>query len=93
MSIVQLAVDVNCDSSEPNSIYRVFVNNDLYTERTWIWPSYQIFIREHLVAELPAGQHQVRIEKVSGPGNFTVSRFSINGTPLVNTNDLTFWVS
>jgi len=92
MVTVQLAVDVHCDLSTDSPVYRVYVDNDLYTERTWIWPSYQNFIREHLVAELNPGQHQVRIEKVYGDGNFTVDRFTVDSVPLI-VNDLTFTVS
>jgi hypothetical protein len=89
--IVKLAVDVYCDAGTTQPVYRVYVNEDMYTERTWIWPSYEIFIREHLVADLPPGRHQVRIEKISGDGNFRVERFTINNTPLIVT-DLSFQV-
>lgn len=90
--IVRLDVDIHCDAATSQPVYRVYVNQDLYTERTWIWPSYEIFIREHLVADLPPGLNQIRIEKVSGDGNFRVERFTINGVPLIVNPDLMFQV-
>ena len=92
MATVQLTVDVHCDSSTDSPVYRVYVDHDLYTERTWIWSSYDTFIREHLIAELSPGQHQVRIEKVRGEGNFTVDRFTLDKVPLI-LNDLSFTIS
>jgi hypothetical protein len=92
MAMIRLALDVHCDAAHTDPVYRVYVNQDLYTERTWIWPSYNVFIREHLVAELDQGQHQVRIEKVSGQGNFTVHGFTVNGAD-TSVKDLTFMVN
>jgi hypothetical protein len=42
--------------------YRLYVNDDLFTERSWIW-NQQIFIKENLSVYLETGiNHTIRIE-------------------------------
>jgi len=61
MSIQKIDVDVYCSNNTNNPIYRVYVDNDLLTERTFIWPTYEVFIREHIIVDIEPGHHQVRI--------------------------------
>lgn len=87
-----ITLDVYCDNSDQNPVYRLYVDNDLLTERTWTWHSYEVFIRENIEIETPAGQHQIRVEKVSGPGNFITKNLTFNGVAL-DSQDLTFDVA
>jgi hypothetical protein len=91
MALVQVAVDVYCDSGVDPSAYRVYVDNDLLTERSWIWPSYETFIREHIVVDVDPGTHTVRLERCQGVSNFTVRAFSVDGQSL-NPDNLSFTV-
>jgi len=62
MPFVNLQVEVHCQQpnwvSRPhnlkyqNPIYRIYLNGDLFTERTWIWDSKRIFISEDIWAQL-----------------------------------------
>lgn len=88
--ITRLTLDVYSDRSD-SSAYRVYVDNDLLTERTWIWPSYETFIREHIEADLHPGSHEVRIVRCQGQGNFEVRKFCINGAD-VPANNLRFQI-
>lgn len=77
--IVSIQADVYCDhSSSGTPVYRVYVDNDLLTERSWIWPAYEVYIRENVEVDIEPGQHEIRIEKCGTAGNFTVKRITIN---------------
>jgi hypothetical protein len=43
--------------------YRVYVNDELFTERTWIWPS-SVYLEEMLPIFAPAGRYTIRFETV-----------------------------
>ena len=48
-----------------NSHYRIYINDDLITERTWIWDN-TIYLKEHLWAKLDStATHSVRLESVT----------------------------
>ena len=66
MDHTSVTVDVYSDSGVDPSAY-------------WIWPSYEIFIREHIVVLADPGKHQVRIERCQGSSNFSVRGFTVNG--------------
>jgi len=42
--------------------YRVYVNNELFTERTWIWQG--VYLEEMLQISAPAGVYPIRFEIV-----------------------------
>lgn len=88
--LVSIKADVYCDHTMDGApVYRIYVDNDLLTERSWIWPAYEIFIRENIEVDVEPGEHQLRIEKCSGTGNFTVKQMTVNDQVV---NDLTFTV-
>jgi hypothetical protein len=65
--------------------YRIYVNDDLITERTWIWDQ-QTYIEETLWAELASGiSHTVRLELIkSKPCNlaqFGLQNLLVNEEP------------
>lgn len=79
MSMKHLQVDVLCNWSDDPPVYRLFVNNDLLTERTFIWPGYRNFIRENIVVDVDPGVHTVRIENISQNGAFILERLNLEG--------------
>lgn len=81
------AVIVTCDVgmtwTGANPVYRLWVNDELFTERTWIWD--REYLRESITIEgpftaysiryelLPHDNAQIRVSNpqvVSGPGRF-----------------------
>jgi hypothetical protein len=84
--------DVYCDTGASPSAYRVYVDDHLLTERDWIWPSYETYIREHIVIDAEPGQHQVRIERCQGTAEFSVRRFTVNGIEH-STDSLSFTIT
>jgi hypothetical protein len=59
---VRVLADVYCDWEGLNPIYRVYVNNELFAERTFIWP--ESYLEEMLQIEAPAGKYHLRWELV-----------------------------
>jgi len=54
--------DVNCEWSGNPPRYRCYVNNELFTERTWIWKD--VYLEEALQILAEPGQYQIRYELV-----------------------------
>ena len=56
--------------------YRIYINNDLFTERTWYWHQDE-FLDERLVCHLPVGPHSISIECING--SFEMRNIRLNG--------------
>lgn len=59
---VRLVNDVYCDWEGLPPDYRVYVNDELFSERTWIWN--QCYLEETLQILAPPGQYHIRHELV-----------------------------
>lgn len=89
MTETKLSVDVYCQWVGYPPAYRVYVDGDLITERTYIWDGESQFVREHLVVNTGAGQHSIVVEPIVVAGmlaNFIVKNLQVDGQPkpLVN---------
>lgn len=84
MSAVSILVDVHCNvGHDHNPVYRVYVDDELLTERTWTWPSYEVLIRENIHVEFEEyGNHILRIENCGKPNNFYFTSIVVNGKEL-----------
>ena len=89
MSEVSLRVQVHCLQpnwiEHENSRYRMYVNDDLITERTWVWPM-NTCIEEEVLVEVPEREsHIVRLETIlDNPRSLTqfgLQNFYVNGWP------------
>jgi hypothetical protein len=85
MAINTITADVYCVKGEGNPVYRMYVDGDLLTERNWIWPTYEIFIRERMEVDLAPGEHQVELVDCSTDKVFRVKNITINGEPNAGT--------
>ena len=86
MALTQISVDVYCQrNADSNPIYRVYVDNDLLTERTWAWPAYEIYIKENIEVDIEPGQHRVMIYTCNGPGNVIFKNLTVNGVTIPET--------
>ena len=60
---MQVLCDVHCQWEGLPPIYRVYVNNELFTERTWIWDD-SYYLEEMLQISAPAGEYTITYELV-----------------------------
>ena len=84
---VRVVCNVACEWEGLAPIYRVYVNDELFTERTWIWKE-NFYLREEIQIEAEPGDYNIRYELV--PPNLaelSVTKPVINYGPGVITED------
>ena len=64
---VRVLCDVYCKWVENPPRYRVFVNNELFTERTWIWNN-DYYLEEALQIEATPGEYQLMFQLIDDSG-------------------------
>lgn len=67
-SAVRVLVDVHCQWRDHPPRYRAYVQDELFTERTWIWRD--SYLREALTIVAPPGKYLIRYEVVEGDEGF-----------------------
>lgn len=83
----ELSIEVHCLYANKGPRYRVYVDQDLLTERTFTWPSGKQYVEEHLVVHLQPGQHKIRIENVDPDlGIITTKNLKLDGIPTSGEN-------
>jgi len=60
---VRVLADVDCDWEGLNPTYRVYVNDELFAERTWRWTD--CYLEEMLQIEAEPGKYNLRWELVT----------------------------
>lgn len=80
-----LQFNVFCDKQgkmKKDPIYRVYVDNELITERSYIWNE-EHYLRENVPLFLEPGRHILKIEDVIGSSNaqFRINKVTLNGKP------------
>ena len=60
---VRVLADINCDWEGLNPSYRVYVNDELFAERTWRWTN--AYLEEMLQIEAEPGKYDLRWELVA----------------------------
>ena len=82
LSHVHVSYDVFCDWKDAPPVYRLWVNNELFAERTYRWQDE--YLQEEFVISAPPGKYSIRYELIGqgrlvvknpnvikGPGKFT----------------------
>lgn len=59
---VRVLCDVHCEWEGLPPIYRVYINDELFAERTWTWTNY--YLEEMLQLNAEPGKYAVRYELV-----------------------------
>ena len=85
MSEVNLTVEIHCLKPSwvnyENNRYRLYVNDDLITERTWIWGSDTCIDENFYVDLIPGNFNSMRLETVPQANSvveFEMRNFRIN---------------
>jgi len=63
---VRVLCDVDCDWSDTPPIYRVYVDDELFAERTWIWKNE--YLEEMLQIEAEPGEYNISYRLDNSPG-------------------------
>ena len=82
MNHVCIDVDVWCKYIDAHPIYRVYVDDEMLTERTFIWSSTNNYIREHIEVFIDSGEHEVKIVNCGDHHTkFITNNITVNGKP------------
>ena len=79
MSEHKITVDVYAHWGEVKPVYRVYVDSDLLTERDFIWPSHEIFVRENILVNLKPGAHTLKVEQINNGGSIQLKNITVDG--------------
>jgi hypothetical protein len=60
---VRLLADVHCEWEGLSPIYRAYVNDELFAERTWTWT--ENYLEECFQIEAEPGEYSIRYELVA----------------------------
>ena len=84
---VQFEYEVHCDWSGTPPVYRLYVNDELFAERTYIW--HNKYLEEAVSIEVPPGDYVVRYE-LHGNGTLTAKnpKVTIGSAEFVDNNTL-----
>ena len=64
---VKVSFDIDCKwKGGPSPAYRVYVNDELFAERTWIWRDH--YLTEMLQISAEPGKYNIRVESVKPVG-------------------------
>lgn len=79
---VRVLCDIHCKSNGPEPRYRVYVDDELFAERTWIWRD--CYLEEALQIEAPVGKYPLRFELVEPEsGRLKVKNIRVDHGPAV----------
>lgn len=77
---VRVLCDVDCTWEGFDPVYRVYVNDELFAERTWIWT--EEYLEEMLQIEAGPGEYVIRYELVPPhTAKLTVNNFRVDYGP------------
>jgi hypothetical protein len=64
MEEVCMQIDLHCKWERSPPMYRLYVNDELFSERNYIWQAGE-YLRENLILRAPSGNYKIRIETPS----------------------------
>jgi|APFre7841882793_1041355.scaffolds.fasta_scaffold11124_2 hypothetical protein len=90
MKEYQFSVDILCRDSSNTPAYRLYVDDNLITERTFIWDHNVDCVREQLAVQFEPGEHSLYIESATPNFHgFYYQKIKINGkTPQLITSNV-----
>lgn len=79
---VRVLCDIHCKYDDRGTRYRVYVDDELFAERTWIWND--CYLEEALQIEAPRGKYHIRFELVEPEvGKLKVKNVRVDHGPAV----------
>lgn len=88
MREVPISFNVYCKWDVTPPVYRIYVDDDLLTERTYIWNNSEHYIKEHILVNLEPGVHSLRVVHVDSEINrFKFYNLKINDAPVALVNN------
>ena len=87
---VQIQCDVYCKWDGNDTRYRLYVNEELFTERSWIWSGKEYYLEELITIEAPPGLYKIKYELLEPTGSkIKIKNMRVNGSNAVLHEDQT----
>lgn len=74
-----ITADIYTHWGETPPRYRIYVDRELLTERDFIWPGHEVYIRENIVVNLKPGSHLLQIEQIGSNGKIQIKNITLDG--------------
>jgi len=75
----KLELEVHCNWHESPPIYRLYVDDELFAERTFHWSSKNHYIHENIFCLLGPGIHILKLDTDKDLSMFELKNFKVNG--------------
>lgn len=79
MKTHNLTVDIYASYSDIPPRYRIYVDNNLLTERDFIWTPHDYYVQENIFVNLEPGVHTIAIEQVGNNGIIRSKNIRLDG--------------
>lgn len=74
-----ITADVYASWGDKHPTYRVYIDDNLLTERDFTWPGHEAFMRENIIVHLPIGVHTLEIKQINQHGTLDVKNITLDG--------------
>ena len=83
--------DLFCEWRDRPPSYRLYINDEMFNERTYIWKGTK-YLREIVQLDAPPGEYKITIENL-GEGSFSVRNLTAVKGPVEIKNSTTFEIA
>jgi hypothetical protein len=80
LHLLEVSVHAHWNNKPP--VYRLYVDNELLTERTFTHTPYQFFLVEHLCCNLESGVHFLTLENLDVDARFELEKLLIDNVEI-----------
>ena len=89
--MTEIKAEIRCMYSYNNPVYRIYVDGDFITERSWVWDHEHTLIEEQIWVNIEPGKHEIRVVSADNPRStrFRIGTVCVNGNP-VHVQDCVF---
>ena len=78
--MTKLEIDLFCNIRRDKVAYRLYVNDELMTERDYIWDNKTHYLTEIVPLDIEPGTHTIKVENLNPDnGEFSINTIRLNG--------------
>jgi len=93
MNLVIVSFDIFCKWSGKAPTYRIYVDDELQTERDYKYNNNEVYLNERLPLYLTSGMHSIQFENLGNQSIFSIENFTIDKGNATVIKDMTFEVT
>ena len=82
MNEYTLTADVYARYNDKPPRYRLYIDDNLLTERDAGWNGLEYYVTETMIVFLEPGDHAFRLEQIGTDGTVSIKGLQLNGSPI-----------